>query len=568
MRAVAGRLLAPPEQIDATKTYFSADTWHPLFEAILGTGKFWWPNFHTQTGGGAVGGGCSDKASGAIATATAKLDYTDADSFLPKTVNLVDEVGGTTALSAPDGGWFKCLALDIRAAPTSIRTRIAGNMPNGVIYSLAKSDVLHGDLFQFGTSAIPLATTPVNTFGSYRTWYGPCLIAAMGSKPVAGIIGNSRDDGLTDMASDATGMIGTLPRIFAGVAQVNLSGRGERAQSFAANDIHSAARRQLLPYCTFIALGNTINDTNGGRTGAQAANDNASIETQVGKPTVWCTTNPLTTGGIITPVDLTKDGQRTAYNAAVRAKASYVDPAGVMEVGSSGAWSNEDAVTIDYLHETEAGNKYAAANCAVVGTSLAVHGIAPRAAGAVMPSLGTNLIPNARDATQSSWFKNSMTVPGTTTLDAECQGSAQVVREVAATAQHNIGVGQINKAAAAETYEAWIDLAPVGHDWVLLRVFNQTFGEQANQWFNTTTGALGNVFNTTPSVLAITSASNTEVVQGFRRLKVTFTASAAVTGLWFQFGVTNANADDGGTIAGDVNKGFNFRRKAWLRKVA
>lgn len=564
-RAVASRLLAPPQEIQAAYPYFKAKTWHKLFDAVNGQIEIWWPNFYTATGGGAPGGGCSDRAPGAAATAVASITYTDVGTGLPATVNLLDKTGGTTALTAANGGWFKAVATINAAAGSVIYPKIYGNNPNGCFYSLAKADPTNGDLFQFQAGAMALAGDPVPTFPSFRTWYGPCLIAAGSNKPVMATIDNSRGDGLKDMANDSTGAIGVFMRAFSNIACVNLSGRGDMAQSFA-SATHSARRRELLPFATFKGLGNAINDLNGGnRTAAQVMADLATIAAIDANPVIYRTENPFTTGGIVTPWDSTKEVQRQAFNTAVRAMPVYFDPDGVLSTGAAGGWANEDAVNIDYLHETAVGNAYAATNGALVGTSVGVHGIAARAAGAGMPGWGTNLFTANRDPSNASWTKNDTTVV-TAQPDAECGSSAQKVQEVATTAKHSLAKGPIS--VTPGTFEVWMDLAPGGRDWVFFQIIDSTFAYQALGWFNVTTGALGNTFNTDTSILNCTAKSITAIAGsvGFYRCKMIFDAGASVTGIYVSAKIDTGNGADA-TYLGDITKGIVARPQMWLRQT-
>lgn len=565
-RAVASRLLAPPQEIQAAYPYFKAKTWHKLFDAVNGQIEIWWPNFYTATGGGAPGGGCSDRAPGAAATAVASITYTDPSTGV-QTVNLLDKVGGTTALSAANGGWFKAVATINAAAGSIIYPKIYGNNPNGCFYSLAKADPANGDLFQFQAGAMSLAGDPVPTFPSFRTWYGPCLIAASSNKAVMAIIGDSRDDGLKDMANDATGNIGVFMRTFgATVACVNLSGRGDMAQSFA-SATHSARRRELLPFATFKGLGHGINDINSAnRTAAQVMSDQATIAAIDANPVIYRTQNPFTTGGIVTPWDVTKEVQRQGYNTLVRATSVYFDPDAVLSTGAGGGWLNEDAVNIDYLHETAVGNAYAATNGALVGTSVGVHGVAARAAGAAMPGWGTNLFTANRDPSAASWTKNDTTVV-TAQPDAECGSSAQKVQEAATTAKHSLAKGPIS--VTPGTFEVWMDLAPGGRDWVFFQIIDSTFAYQALGWFNVTTGALGNTFNSDITKLNCTSKSITPIdgTAGFYRCKMTFDAGATITGIYVSAKIDTGNGADA-TYLGDITKGIVARPQMWLRKTA
>lgn len=569
-RAVASRLLAPPQEIQAAYPYFKAKTWHKLFDAVNGQIEIWWPNFYTATGGGAPGGGCSDRAPGAAATAVASITYTDVGTGLPATVNLLDKTGGTAALTAANGGWFKAVATINAAAGSVIYPKIYGNNPNGCFYSLAKADPANGDLFQFQAGAMALAGDPVPTFPSFRTWYGPCLIAASSTKAVMAIIGDSRDDGLKDMASDATGNIGVFMRTFgATVACVNLSGRGDMAQSFA-SATHSARRRELLPFATFKGLGHGINDINSAsRTAAQVMADQATIAAIDANPVIYRTQNPFTTGGIVTPWDVTKEVQRQGYNTLVRATSVYFDPDAVLSTGGSGGWLNEDAVNIDYLHETAVGNAYAATNGALVGTSVGVHGIAARAAGAAMPGWGTNLFTFNRDPSNASWAKNDTTIV-TAQPDAECGSSAQKVQEAATTASHSLAKGPIS--VTAGTYEVWMDVGPGGRDWFFYQIIdsNLGFANQVLKWFNASTAATGNTFVTVggESNLNFVSSSVTPIAgsAGFNRYKMTFTVGAAVTGIFISAKLDTGNGADASYL-GDITKGIVARPQMWLRQT-
>lgn len=380
MRQITNRV-SLPQTFDPGKFWSKAETQHVLFVSVNGQIKVRWPNWSSDAGG--------ETAPGAAATGTAQITYTDRTTGLPVVVNMLDETGGTTALTAPDGDYFKAVATIDALAGTRIFPRIRANFPNGIFYSQFKSDLVNGDRYEFGTSApSALATAPTQTFAD--TWYGPCAILGMSNTPVAGIVGDSREDGLYDVPNTSRGDGGTYSRLFgeAGVPYVNVGSRGDKAQLWAPNT-SNARRRALLTSggVTFIALGNGTNDLIAGRTTAQVDTDNTTTVANLGLPAIWKTLDPFTGADYTTPSG-SGNANRIAYNTLVRARPVYFDPAGVLEsVPSPGGWGNPYAPAAavgdapNLLHEANAGNAYAAANAAVVGTTVAQYGIAARAAG-------------------------------------------------------------------------------------------------------------------------------------------------------------------------------------------
>lgn len=570
MRAIAN-LKGSPQQISAGNPEFSAEDGYTLTEPLAGVLEVWFDNYITAQGGGAVGGGCSDIATGGVGVGRMQARFTH-PTLGVQTVDLLDKTNGTLTVTAPAGGNFKGVLTDailVANAGTKIYVKLAGNIPGGVPFSLGKAG--SDSKFQFGTTPIPIGNTPVQTFPSFLAWYGPSVIAGLGVKPVVAIGGDSTDDGLKDMPNDASNAIGVFGRLFAaaGIACVNLSGRGERARSFAIAS-NSPRRSERLAFATFGALGNVINDLADGTTAAAIMGYQDAIAARFGMPCMLRTANPFTTGGIATPWNSAGEIQRQAYNAVVRARPVYFDPDSVLSTGAAGGWLNEDAVSVDYLHPTNLGDAWSAANGALVGTSVGAHGLAARAAGATYPSWGANLFTFNRDPSNAAWTKNDTTIL-TGQPDAECGSTAQKVREAATTAKHSIAEGPIS--VTAGTYEVWMDLAAGGRDWFFYQIIdsNLGFAFQVLKWFNTLTGALGNTFVTAggASNLNFVSASITPIdgSAGFNRHKLTFTVGAAVTGVYVSAKLDTGNGADA-TYLGDITKGTVARPQMWLRKIA
>jgi hypothetical protein len=397
LRQITNRV-SLPQTTGASYLWAKAETQHVMFVNLNGQIEVWWPNWRIDVAAGATYGGDLEIAPGVAATGAAQITYTDRTTGNPVVVNMLDALLGTTALTAPDGGYFKAVANIDALAFTRIYPRLRANFPNGVIYSQYKSDLANGDRFEFtAATATALNIAPVQTFAD--TWYGPCLIRGLSNAPVAGIVRNSRGDGIYDVPNTSRGDGGQSARLFgeAGVPYVNVSGRGETAADFSVAS-QSSRRRALLAAggATYLELALGINDFPKSRTGAQILAYNQATADSIGLPVLWSTIDPFTQGGIVTPYSW--DAERRSYNAAIRAKPVYWDPTGVLESASSpGAWVAAEAVNTDYIHETNAGNKCAAATAVIMGTSLAQHGIAPRTA--TVPSAITDLVAVAQSMT-------------------------------------------------------------------------------------------------------------------------------------------------------------------------
>lgn len=479
VRSVANRSGLPNQTGSATDVWVLAETSHILCSDVSGQIEIWWPNFYVNSGG--PNGGAKEISLGAAATATAQLIYTDPTNGAT-VVNLLDKVGGTTALSAADGNWFKAVVTIAANKGTRIRPRIRANFPNGWMFQLFHADIANGDKIQFGTSVPALTSAPINSFVSGSPWYGPALIAAASSAPSAGIVGDSREVGLYDFPSDAFGDSGQLSRLFGrnSVAYIVASAGGETAQEFSLNT-GNARRRELMSFATFTAIGLGVNDASS-RTGAQIDADVTTIINSFGLPAIVQTVCPFTKDGITTPISAGHQTNRSAYNTLVRARSVYYDPAGILE--NSGAWRCYDSVWVDYLHNSNIGNDYAAQNAALIGTTVGVHGIAARSAGSNKPD--ANLITAPTDFSNAAYSRTNATIAnaGTTT---------QQIIETIATGNHNIAQTK-TKAASALTYRMVLDVkSGLNRDWIDLAVFNSGFSSGITAYYNVTTGAVGSL---------------------------------------------------------------------------
>jgi hypothetical protein len=354
---VAGRTFIPNEDGTSTNPWVLAETSHILKDDVSGQIEIWWANFRANSGAS----GRTDTALGSAATATAQITYTH-PTLGSQTVNLLDKSGGTTALTAADGGWFKAVATITALAGTRIKPRIRANFPNGMPYSQWQADITNGDLFQFGASVPALTTTPTNSFASNLALYAPCAILAMTTKPTMYINGDSRNQGLGDRPNDTRGHIGQFARLFGPhMAYINVSVAGETADYFA-DPVKNARRRELAAFCTHHALGLGFNDVvRLGKTPAQLQTALNSIRDSIGKPTFLSTLDPATTSGSVNTADNAENTDRLAHNAWAKAvPAGYLgcfDPAGVLESPSTpGTWASLSYVSSDGTHESNIGN--------------------------------------------------------------------------------------------------------------------------------------------------------------------------------------------------------------------
>jgi hypothetical protein len=161
---VANRTFFPNEFGGAANTNVLSQTHHLLFDDVTGTIRIQWPNLRATSGQGRVIGGAHEIAPGAPATATANVAYIDRVSKQFVTVNMVDRRTGSSTLTAEDGGLFDAVATINAARGDFIYPKIAARFPNGMNYAQRQADMLGGDLFQYGSSSIPLSNTPTNTY--------------------------------------------------------------------------------------------------------------------------------------------------------------------------------------------------------------------------------------------------------------------------------------------------------------------------------------------------------------------------------------------------------------------
>lgn len=468
---IANRTSLPEVATFSGQTWVISETNHVMEQALNGQVEIWWPNW-----GVAIG---VETLPGAVATATAQITYTDAGTQTPVTVNLVDVTSGLTSLSAADGDYFKTKATINVAKGSRILPRIRANFPNGFPYAMWKADLLHSEKLQYATTSggLPaLNGTITPTLPATYLWYGPCLIRGTHSAPVGAIISDSRDDGIYDIPNTTSGDSGHFPRLLgqAGVAHINLSGRGESAQQYAGNT-NNSRRRALVTAsgANFMCIGLGVNDA-GGRTGAQINTDNTSIITAAGLPAIWKTLDPQTKDGITTPATTTKTANIAAYNAIVRAKSCYFDTAIVLESGTTpGAWACWTAVWLDYLHGQNLGNKYAAANGAIVGTSVGVHGFGSRAAGPRMPE--GNLLAQPTDLSNAAWTKTEATITNANTV-------TQALLETTVSSQHRVAAS-VTKTASAKMRIAFDVTFDKTRQFAAIEFYNGNFSSGGGAFF-------------------------------------------------------------------------------------
>lgn len=546
-RAVANRLGLPQTQTTAFE-YVLAQTVHVLMKSVHGPLKVWFPNFIVE-GGVAVNNGCQETATGGTATMAAKVTYTDAITGSSVTVDLIDDATGSTTLSAASGQYFKA-ACNIRArASTTITVKCAADysscsfMPSTYWHA----DIANGDMIEVGSSPFSVSSTPSPNLEILKYWFGPSLIASQHNGIVAGIVGDSADEGAIDFPS-GNGDVGMFGRLFAtaGIPYVNCSGQGERAQTVAAMG-NFARRAELLQFATFVAIGFGANDIlSQGRTAAQAEADNQTVIAALGKPFVRKTLFPSTKNGITTPVSASPETERLSFNTALRAGADpLVDSAAVLE--NSGAWRGWALPFGDYLHPTNVANIHAATHAAITGTDIRVHGVAARAVGSNFTD--TNLSPSATDLSSGGWTLGDATLDNAGT-------ATQALREAATTAAHQVYGLHIYSAPAApgQRFRFLADLKQgVGRDWAVLSMLDAAFDELAFAYFNLTNGDLGS-YGVVPAPVKFTNIyplPRMALVGGGYSCGYEITVQSNVTGLFFILGL--ASADGTSSYAGNTS---------------
>jgi hypothetical protein len=447
---VAGRLFVPYDTLSSTYTDVLSRSHHPMFDAINGPIEIQWPNWRATTGQGQYGG-AKEILHGATATATANVSYIDAATFTLKTVNLLDSISGSTALSAADGANFIAVANINNVLGTDIYPQIAAHFPNGGFYGQNRLDTANGDIFQYGSTPIPLSNTPVNTYADNGGFYGPCMIRATTSIMSAGDSGDSRNSALKDVANTRYGNIGPVQRLVGKrMPVVNVSVPGETAIDFAVTS-QSTRRRALLnmlPTSATIFYPLGTNDIIFiGKTSSVTKTNIDTIASSLNRSPIYVTIDPATTGGITTPVNPSTETDRRGFNTTVRALTNKFDPAKSLESATTpGAWADASYVSSDYTHESNIGNQYAVDNSgfdfSLVGSPAVLN------MGFAYPSTG--LYQSLNLNTGWSLATNTDTFAKNAVYSPEHKISAAVLTEGTAAAGHSL-LAQVTLAVASTT---------------------------------------------------------------------------------------------------------------------
>ncbi len=543
LRAVSNRVYMMQTQGPVAQSAERAIAVVELFDDVNGKFEFFVPNYRVFEG--------EEKPAGAAITdGAAQIRYTSRTTGTSVVVNAVDGVTGSNILTADDGGYLRAVATIDALKGTKVILEERNTNTKGAIFSQFKSDLLNGDRYQFGAAVGALGSAGVQT--DAITWRGPCLVRAVTAKPVAVIVGDSNGDGLYDVADSAKGDVGAVPRLLgrASIPSVNLCGRGDYPEKFL---INSARRVPLAAEAggSYVILQGGINAFNQGHTAQKVEADNQAIADLLGLPAVWVTVPAFTVGGPDTPWSALKEAERQAYNAIVRTKPVYID-LDIVLCTPQGGWRNEDAVAPDFLHLTNVGAAYAAQHAPIVGTSLALHGIAPRAAGPVMPGKGTNLIIGGRSINNGNWNKFAGTV-ATGRRAPEYGNTAEAFLETATTAAHRfLPAAPISMGTGS--YELEADLGYLGYQWAQVELS----GGNAFIAIDLLNGAIGTIYNANEATFAFTGGVVSDKGNGFRRFKLGIDVTAPATPIYPAFGTTTGNLS-GASHAGDTTKGMLIR---------
>ncbi len=551
LRAVSNRVFMMQTQGPVAQSAERAIAVAELFDDVNGKIEFFVANYRAAEG-------VEIPAGAPITDGAAQIRYTSRTTGTTVVVSAVDAVTGSNVLTADDGGYLRAIGTIDALKGTKVTLEQKNTNTKGAIFSQFKSDLANGDRYQFGGAVGALGSAGVQT--DAITWRGPCLIRAVTAKPVAVIVGDSNGDGLYDVADSAKGDIGAVPRLLgsAGVPHVNLSSRGDYPEKFLIN----SARRVALAAeaggsCAF--LQSAINAFNQGHSAEKVEADNQAIADLLGLPAVWVTPPAFTVGGPDNPWNADKEAQRQLYLDICRSKPAYIDFDHVL-CTPQGGWRNEDAVAPDFLHLSNVGAAYAAQHAPIVGTSLAVHGIAPRAAGPVMPGKGPNLFIGGRSINNGNWNKFAGTV-ATGRRASEFGNTAEAFLELATTAAHRfLPAAPISMSTG--TYELEADLAYHGYQWVQVELS----GGNAFIALDIQNGVIGTIYNANEATFAFTGGVVSNIGNGFRRYKLTIEVNAGATPIYPAFGTTTGNLS-GASHAGDTAKGMLVRPIFYLRKL-
>jgi beta-glucanase (GH16 family) len=155
-----------------------------------------------------------------------------------------------------------------------------------------------------------------------------------------------------------------------------------------------------------------------------------------------------------------------------------------------------------------------------------------------------------QDLTNAYWAKGALTASTSDTL-----------LETATTADHSFNVtSTITRTAAVKTFETWVDAtASLTTPWINFQIFDSTFGNSAQAWYNVAGAAIGfftqggSFLSTTPFVTALPS--------GRVRCGFTFVTDGTSTGFHLQIHL--ATGQDGTPYAGNTGHGMKFDN-IWL----
>lgn len=192
----------------------------------------------------------------------------------------------------------------------------------------------------------------------------PVAIWGLTSARTIGVLGDSRQVGVTDLDGDATGNLGEVQRALGQQYAIqNVAASGEQAAQFL--DASAIRRSLLAPTTTIIdALG--INDVgrNGGYGSEWIKAKKAAVRDLFPQDDYWSVTLPPESDGDFNVVGGQKptagNSVRLELNTWIRALgggiySGFLDPCAVVEEGDTGTWK-VPGFTFDGVHETSAAN--------------------------------------------------------------------------------------------------------------------------------------------------------------------------------------------------------------------
>ncbi len=284
--------------------------------------------------------------------------------------------------------WGGNSTVSMAASTTSLTDALDGlNIPAGALfairsYAVGTSGIVFtgegaGNSVGCATFAVSGVSDLTQVGGSFTDTqagiaYRPVAILAPTTSPTLALVGDSRPQGLNDLASDIYGGRGIFERaINKQFGCIRLAASGERLQTvLVANGATNYANRKALidAYCTHIVSDYGINDLNsGGRTAAELTTDVQSFVTLMGKPTIWSTLEPLATSSdsFATTANQTTNAtvnpKRVTFNASIRNGAAGIS--GFLEIADAvedtrdlGKWKVDGTAskwTSDGTHESQ-----------------------------------------------------------------------------------------------------------------------------------------------------------------------------------------------------------------------